>query len=112
MTDRTGVFPFPIQTVPAAQRVAIVFHQPKRVLVAKLPDGFQVERVTQRMGQHHRFGARGKGFFQPADVDIIGGNVHVYKNRYGSVLHDRRNGGGKTGRHGNHLVAAPDAPFA
>ena len=56
------------------------------------------------MGNDDRPSAIAKGRFQLRDVDLIGRNDDVHKNRYEAVLNDRIYGGWETGRHGYNFV--------
>ena len=40
----------------------------------------------------------------------IGAQFHIHEHRHGAVLHDRVDGRGKPGRHGDDFVAGLDAP--
>src|SRR5688572_19428849 len=57
------------QRVSTAQRIAIILDQPKIILTAEFQDGSQIERIAERVGNHHRLGladrVRGSKLFDP-----------------------------------------------
>ena len=71
-----------IPTVGGSHGIATVFDQPEFVLSAKCCDGMEIERVSERVRQHHGPGARGARRLELGDVHIVGGEGDVHKNRY------------------------------
>ena len=96
--------------VAGAQRVAVILHQPEVVAVTKLPDLAHRVRHAHRVGDHHRLGLGTEGCLDLLQHGHIAAQFHIHKHRHGAILHDRRDGCGEAGRHGDHLVAGLDAP--
>ncbi len=55
---RARVAGLAVNGVLAAQRIAVVLHQPQPVLPAKFPDRFQVKGIAQTVRDHHGLGLR------------------------------------------------------
>ncbi len=92
--------------------VAAVLHQEQVVPAAELADRRQVERVSERVGDHHRAGAVGHRRFERIDVDVVGGQRDVHEHRHQVVLDDRVDGGREARRDGDHLVPRPQPAVA
>ena len=99
--------------VPAAEgrpeRVAAVFHEPQVVPLAEVGDRGTVERITERMGEHHRPRLVALGRLEAIHVDVIGGlcfwMLDVNEHGHAVVLQDRVDRRRETRGHGDHLVA-------
>lgn len=99
--------------VGGAEGIAVVFDQPKVVLLAEGGDGLKVKGIAQGMGHHDSLGLSGlEGGFELGSLDIQGAWIGVHKNRHCSVLENRGHCGGKPGGGGDDFVATADSPFA
>ena len=77
---------------------------------AEAEDRGQVERVAERVGDHHGLGLPGHvGRLELRDVQVAGDGVVVDEDGDGAVLDDGRDGGREAGGAGDDLVAGPDA---
>ena len=90
-TGCADIAPCPGQTavIPGAERVAVVLDEPQVVPVAELLHRRKVERIAQRMRQHHCPGPSAQGSFQTRRIHIRRRSLHIHKNRNRSILEDR-----------------------
>jgi hypothetical protein len=99
--------------VPArAQSVAAVLDQPQSVALAERRDGVEVERVSERVGDHHGPRAIAHRSLEPADIDVVLGQGDVHEHGHEPVLQDRVHRGGEAGGYRDHLVARTQPPVA
>ena len=112
ITDGSGEFLLPVQLVGAAERIAVVLHQPQAVLSAESQNPGQVEGIAQRMGNHHCLCLFGQCALESTYIDIVLRNGDIHKDRNRPVLNHRGNRGGKSRRHGDDLIAALNLPLS
>ena len=94
-----------LAVVRRAHRVAAILHEPEVVFFRARSDRGEVERVAECVRDHDCTRSRPDGFLEPGDVDVVGRNGHVEKDRDEAVLHDRVHRRRETGGDGDHLVA-------
>ena len=95
-----------LAVILGAERIAVVLDEPKVVLLAEGLHGLDVERIAERVREHHGLRLLRPGPFKLQRIDICRAELHIHKHGHGTVLHDRRDRGGEARRDRNHLIAA------
>src|SRR5688500_1021634 len=72
--------------ISCTDSIATIFDQPQIVCFAKCGYSFDVKWIAEGMGEHHCTRTIRQGSFQLSCIHIVCGNMHVYKNRYETIL--------------------------
>ena len=80
--------------------------------ITEVFDRLQIERIAERVRDHHCLRPRGECVFELRNIDVVLRNRHVDKHRHRAVLNDRRNSRRKSRRNRDHFVAALEPTFA
>ena len=99
--------------VSRTQCIAIVFNEPQVVRTAESRDALKVEGIAKSVRHHHGFClSRNECGVELIESCVESDWIGVEKNGNGTVLHNRGDGGWKSGGAGDDFVARPDAAIA
>ena len=108
VAELTDVFPCKL----GAERVAAVLHEPEVMPPAEVGDRGTVERIAERVGEHHGPRLVAAGRLEAIHVDVVGGvcfrMLDVDEHGHAVGLQDRVDRRGETRGDGDHLVAGLD----
>ena len=101
---------FSVQRIQAAERITVVLNEPQAVSLTERFHGFDVKRIAECMGQHHRFCPPGESSFKERHVHIRAGQFDIHKYRDCAALKDRSHGSRETRGNRNDLIPREHPP--
>jgi hypothetical protein len=88
-----------------SQGVTVVLNHPEIMLSRERQHAIEIERISQRVGQHNGPRPRRDGFRHSIRIRVVGSQIGIHKDRHECMLYERKYGGRKCGGCGDHFVA-------